>query len=144
MLRLPASGLPYLRHDRAAELTTEPGGADRGPASSRSRRTATPDPDRRDRLCGAPGLVDCHTHLPFAGWREREYAPKVAGATYEQIARAGGGIRSSARVVRRARATSRCSRRRGAAAGEMLAHGTTTFECKSGYGLSIERRRPAR
>ena len=46
--------------------------------------------------------MDCHTHLPFAGWREGEYAQKVAGVAYEEIARAGGGIRASARALREA------------------------------------------
>jgi imidazolonepropionase len=84
-----------------------------------------------------PGLVDCHTHLPFAGWRADEYEKKVTGVPYEEIARGGGGIKASARalataddesVLRQARELSR----------EMLEHGTTTFECKSGYGLSVE------
>jgi imidazolonepropionase len=82
-----------------------------------------------------PGLVDCHTHLPFAGWREREYAQKVAGVSYEEIARSGGGIRSSGRALSQATDEEVLGQARGLA-GEMLAHGTTTFECKSGYGLS--------
>ena len=82
-----------------------------------------------------PGLVDCHTHLPFAGWRADEYEMKVTGVPYEEIARRGGGIAASARalaaasdgaVLRQARALAR----------EMLEHGTTAFECKSGYGLT--------
>ena len=49
-----------------------------------------------------PGLVDCHTHLPFAGWRAEEYEQKVTGVPYEQIARGGGGIASSARALAQA------------------------------------------
>ena len=49
-----------------------------------------------------PGLVDCHTHLPFAGWRAEEYEQKVTGVPYEEIARAGGGIASSARALAQA------------------------------------------
>jgi imidazolonepropionase len=84
-----------------------------------------------------PGFVDCHTHLPFAGWRADEYEMKVTGVPYEEIARRGGGIAASARafddasdgmVLRQARDLAK----------EMLAQGTTTFECKSGYGLSVE------
>jgi imidazolonepropionase len=84
-----------------------------------------------------PGFVDCHTHLPFAGWRADEYEMKVTGVPYEEIARRGGGIAASARafesasddeVLRQARDLAR----------EMLEHGTTTFECKSGYGLSVD------
>ncbi len=87
-------------------------------------------------LC-CPGLVDCHTHLPFAGWREAEYAQKVAGVAYEQIARSGGGIRSSARSFADA-SDEQVLDQACLAADEMLRHGTTTFECKTGYGLSTE------
>src|SRR5205807_8829326 len=82
-----------------------------------------------------PGLVDCHTHLPFAGWRAQEYEHKVTGVPYEQIARAGGGIASSARALREASDAAVLAQGRSLAQ-EMLRHGTTTFECKSGYGLS--------
>src|SRR3954468_13690220 len=82
-----------------------------------------------------PGFVDCHTHLPFAGWRAEEYALKVAGRPYEEIARAGGGIASSARAFAQAGDEAVLAQAE-ALAGEMLAHGTTTFEGKSGYGLS--------
>ena len=74
-----------------------------------------------------PGFVDCHTHLPFAGWRAEEYELKVTGVPYEEIARAGVG--SARRRGRwRRRATRRCSPRRARSGAEMLAHGTTTFE----------------
>src|SRR6202000_2966351 len=46
-----------------------------------------------------PGFVDCHTHLPFAGWRWGEYEQKLTGVPYEEISRSGGGIRSSARAL---------------------------------------------
>lgn len=84
-----------------------------------------------------PGFVDAHTHPVFAGTREDEYEMRAAGMTYQQIAAAGGGIRST---VRRTRAASedelfelgRIRARR------LLEHGTTTVEAKSGYGLTIE------
>jgi imidazolonepropionase len=82
-----------------------------------------------------PGFVDCHTHLPFAGWRAEEYERKVRGDAYEDIARAGGGIASSARALRESSDEAVLAQSRALAA-EMLAAGTTTFECKSGYGLS--------
>ena len=85
-------------------------------------------------LSAIPGLVDCHTHACFAGDRVDEFSLRTAGATYEELHAAGGGILSTVRATR--------------AAGEaalqeaverhrdwMLAHGTTTFEAKSGYGL---------
>ncbi len=138
VLRPPSDGLPYLRHDRASELSAEPGslliasGAIAGLDGSREARVQV---DARG--CAViPGFVDCHTHLPFAGWREREYEQKIAGASYESIARAGGGIRSSARALAQAD-DSDVLAQAGTLAAEMLAHGTTTFECKSGYGLSV-------
>src|SRR4029077_8611127 len=84
-----------------------------------------------------PGLVGCHTHLPFAGWREGEYAMKIAGEPYEAIARAGGGIRSSARALAET-PDEQVLDQALALASEMLEHGTTAFECKSGYGLSVD------
>jgi imidazolonepropionase len=84
-----------------------------------------------------PGLVDSHTHLVFAASRVEEYEMRIAGATYEEIARAGGGIRSSVRRLRAAPA----AELEGAAEAwlaQMAAHGTTTVEAKSGYGLNLE------
>ena len=80
------------------------------------------------------GLVDCHTHPAFAGDRVHEFALRAGGATYEELLAAGGGILSTTRATRAAGATeleSIVARHRDA----MLAHGTTTFEGKSGYGL---------
>src|SRR6202000_472057 len=82
-----------------------------------------------------PGFVDCHTHLPFAGWRAGEYEQKLTGVPYEEIARSGGGIRSSARALARTPDTEGIATS-AALAAEMLTSGTTTLECKSGYGLS--------
>jgi imidazolonepropionase len=84
-----------------------------------------------------PGFVDCHTHLPFAGWRASEYEMKVTGVPYEQIARSGGGIASSARAL--AEATDEAVLAQASAIrSEMLRLGTTTVEGKTGYGLSAE------
>ncbi len=87
-----------------------------------------------------PGLVDCHTHLVYGGQRANEFAMRLAGATYEEVARAGGGIVSSVRATR--------------AAGEdelfasasvrlqsLLAEGVCAIEVKSGYGLALEHER---
>ena len=81
-----------------------------------------------------PGLVDCHTHLVFAGTRAREHAMRRAGASYEDIANAGGGIVSTVAAVRAASADDLVaqSRRRLHA---LMAGGVTTVEIKSGYGL---------
>ncbi len=81
-----------------------------------------------------PGLVDCHTHLVFAGTRANEHAMRRAGASYEEIAEAGGGIVSTVAAVRAAtvEALVAPSRRRLHA---LMAGGATTVEVKSGYGL---------
>jgi imidazolonepropionase len=82
-----------------------------------------------------PGFVDSHTHLVFAGSREREYAMRAAGATYQQIAAAGGGILATVAATRAASIDELVNlalpRLRAA-----LAHGTTTMEIKSGYCLN--------
>ncbi|MEO8089061.1 MAG: imidazolonepropionase [Gemmatimonadales bacterium] len=81
-----------------------------------------------------PGLVDCHTHLAFAGWRADEFEQRLRGRTYLDIARAGGGIMSTVRQTRAATETDLLERAAGFLR-EMLALGVTTVECKSGYGL---------
>jgi len=84
-----------------------------------------------------PGFVDSHTHLVFAGPRLVDFEKRIAGATYEEIAEAGGGIRSSVAGVRQASARELAARAL-AALNEMSAQGTTTVEAKSGYGLSAD------
>jgi len=88
----------------------------------------------------APGFVDAHTHLPFAGTREMEFDARARGETYAAIAARGGGIRSSVRQLRAVSEETLADRiverlRR------LLAQGTTTVEAKSGYGLSLEEER---
>jgi imidazolonepropionase len=139
ILRPAQDGLPYLRHDRASELSLEPGSLTLD-GNRIAGFEADASADRRIDASGCsviPGLVDCHTHLPFAGWRAGEYGMKVTGASYEDIARSGGGIRSSSRAWASMDDETVVAQATGLAA-EMLAHGTTTFECKSGYGLSRE------
>src|SRR5688572_16042139 len=81
-----------------------------------------------------PGLVDCHTHLVFGGTRANEHAMRRAGATYEEISRAGGGIASTVAATKAASADElRASARRRLEA--LMAGGVTTLEIKSGYGL---------
>lgn len=84
-----------------------------------------------------PGFVDAHTHLPFAGWREREFDARLRGATYGEIAARGGGILSTVTETRAAHADSLAASVRGRL-DEMLRLGTTTVEAKSGYGLSTD------
>lgn len=82
-----------------------------------------------------PGFVDCHTHPVFVGSREQEFHQRCAGADYMAIARAGGGILSSVQAVRAASAEQLTAATMQHLWG-FLQHGTTTAECKSGYGLS--------
>lgn len=84
-----------------------------------------------------PGFVDSHTHPVFAEPRLVDFEKRIAGASYEEIAAAGGGIRSSVAAVRKA-SRNQLSEKVLAAFTAMLAQGTTTVEAKSGYGLTVE------
>ena len=83
-----------------------------------------------------PGFVDSHTHLIHAASRAEEYELKIAGASYEEIARKGGGILNSVKKLRAATGEA-LKKRAHAALREFAAHGTTTLEAKSGYGLNV-------
>ena len=102
-------------------------------------KLATDDADALD--CGGrlvtPGLVDCHTHLIYAGSRADEYERRLGGASYLEIFEAGGGIHATVRDTRAASEDELAAsgRRR---AEVFLSHGTTTAEVKSGYGLTTE------
>ncbi|MFZ1138838.1 MAG: imidazolonepropionase [Candidatus Sulfotelmatobacter sp.] len=84
-----------------------------------------------------PGFVDSHTHPVFAGPRLVDFEKRIEGASYEEIAAAGGGIRSSLEAVRKT-SKAALAARVVTALEEMTAHGTTTVEAKSGYGLTVE------
>jgi imidazolonepropionase len=84
-----------------------------------------------------PGLIDCHTHLAFAGWRAEEFAQRLQGRSYLEIAKAGGGIARTVELTRQAsedELVARCME----FLRQMRALGVTTVECKSGYGLEVE------
>ena len=83
-----------------------------------------------------PGFVDAHTHLIHAASRAEEYELKIRGASYEEIARKGGGILNSVRKLRAATAEELKNRARGFL-GQFAENGTTTIEAKSGYGLDV-------
>jgi imidazolonepropionase len=88
-------------------------------------------------LTALPGLVDSHTHLPFAGSRENEFKLRLEGATYLELAEMGMGIQSTVdetRKASRSELAALCLKR----LDSMLLHGTTTVEAKSGYGLNLE------
>jgi imidazolonepropionase len=84
-----------------------------------------------------PGLVDCHTHLAFGGWRADEFEQRLQGVGYLDIARAGGGIMSTVRATRAATDDELLAKASAALDG-MRRLGVTTVECKSGYGLDVE------
>jgi len=84
-----------------------------------------------------PGLIDCHTHLVYAGDRAREFELRLQGASYEDIARAGGGIRSTVRLTREA-GEAALAAQSAVRLRSLMQHGVTTVEIKSGYGLSLQ------
>jgi len=84
-----------------------------------------------------PGLIDSHTHPAFATTRELEFEMRSQGKTYQEIAEAGGGIRNSVRKLREISEFELVDLIE-TRLNLMLKHGTTTAECKSGYGLSTE------
>ena len=84
-----------------------------------------------------PGLIDCHTHLVYGGQRAREFELRLQGASYEDIARAGGGIRSTVAATRAA-TDAQLLASAGARLRTLMAEGVTTIEIKSGYGLSLQ------
>ncbi|HVW93625.1 MAG TPA: imidazolonepropionase [Devosia sp.] len=83
-----------------------------------------------------PGLIDCHTHLVYAGDRAREFELRLAGASYEEIARQGGGIVSSVAAVRAADEATLAAETL-PRLDALIAEGVTTVEIKSGYGLTV-------
>jgi imidazolonepropionase len=138
LLRLPDDSLERLPQSRAEELMLEPGDLviDGTLVAGFEADSSCLQVDASG--CAiVPGFIDCHTHLPFAGWRAHEFALKIAGTPYAEISRQGGGIRSSAQALVMA-SNDQVLGQSLALAAEALRHGTTTFECKSGYGLSVE------
>jgi imidazolonepropionase len=137
ILRPPEDGLPYVR--RGNSMLAQPGSV----AVADGRIAALDDDPGADWVLDAagcsivPAFIDCHTHLPFAGWRAEEYERKVTGVPYEEIARSGGGIRASARMLAEAPDGEVVEQALGIAR-EMLQSGTFGLECKSGYGFSVE------
>jgi imidazolonepropionase len=93
-----------------------------------------------DGLWMTPGLIDCHTHLVYGGNRVAEFEQRLCGVSYEEIARAGGGIQST---VQATRAASHAQLQASAAirAKRLMAEGVTTIEIKSGYGLELSAER---
>ncbi len=127
-------GRGVVRHPRGAIVFREGRVVEIGPAGELSRRHSEARPINANGRLVTPGLVDCHTHMIFAGHRAAEFQRKLAGEDYATIAAAGGGIRSTVRATLAEREdvleknlASRIERWR--------ANGCTTVEVKSGYGL---------
>jgi imidazolonepropionase len=103
-------------------------------------RSGLPHGARETHDCGGawltPGLIDCHTHIVYAGNRSAEFEARLNGASYEDIARAGGGIMSTVRATRAA-SIDELVRQSAPRVASLLAEGVTTIEIKSGYGLDL-------
>lgn len=108
-----------------------------GPMTALDARAAVAEELDGNGALLTPGLIDCHTHLVYAGDRAGEFEARLNGASYEEIARAGGGIVSTVGRTRDADADElfRQSARR---LRSLMRHGVTTVEIKSGYGLTLE------
>ncbi|HKG73973.1 MAG TPA: imidazolonepropionase [Aestuariivirgaceae bacterium] len=127
-------GSPYGLVDSGAVLVT--GGHIRWVGAMRDAPRADRRIDAEGRLL-TPGLIDCHTHLVYAGNRAHEFEQRLKGISYSDIAKAGGGILST---VRATRATGESELLSSAVLrlDRLLAEGATTVEIKSGYGLDVE------
>jgi imidazolonepropionase len=133
-----AGGEPYGNVDGAALAVKGERIAWIGPAAAalaRAQSGRIPVEDCRD-LWMLPGLIDCHTHLVYGGDRVAEFEQRLSGVSYEEIARAGGGIQSTVNATRSAGAESLLASAL-ARARRLLSEGVTTLEVKSGYGLNL-------
>jgi len=130
------TGTPYGLIEDAAVVVRDEHIAWVGPAADRNPQPDERPVDLHTRLV-TPGLIDCHTHLVYAGNRADEWALRLKGASYEEIARRGGGIVSTVGATRQADHEQLLATTR-ARLELLLAEGVTTVEVKSGYGLDLE------
>jgi imidazolonepropionase len=134
-----AGGKPYGNLGDAALAVTGDRIAWMGPSAEASQRAAATNTpvEQCHGLWMTPGLIDCHTHLVYGGNRVEEYEKRLCGVSYEEIARAGGGIQSTVGATRAAAAdslyASAVMRAR-----RLMSEGVTTVEIKSGYGLDLD------
>ena len=126
-------GAIALHHGRIAWV----GHMDALPAAPHSLALAV---ESLDGALVTPGLIDCHTHLVFGGDRAQEFDLRLNGASYEEIARAGGGIVATVNATRGA-SEEQLFAQALPRAQALLADGVTTLEIKSGYGLDLESER---
>jgi imidazolonepropionase len=133
-----AGGEPYGNRSGAALAVKDGRIAWIGPAQAAQRKAradGVPVEDCRG-LWITPGLIDCHTHLVYGGNRVEEFEKRLCGVSYEEIARAGGGIQSTVNATRNASAESLLATAL-LRARRLAAEGVTTIEIKSGYGLEL-------
>jgi len=133
-----AGGAPY-GNDGASALAVKGGRiAWMGTAAAAAAQAAAQDiaVERCDGLWMLPGLIDCHTHLVYGGNRVEEFEKRLCGVSYEDIARAGGGIQSTVNATRAADADSLLTSAM-LRAQRLMSEGVTTIEVKSGYGLEL-------
>jgi imidazolonepropionase len=131
---MQAGGKPYGAIDNAAILIENGRIAWLGPTNEAPRAEETADLAGRWVL---PGLIDCHTHIVHGGNRAREFELRLEGASYEDIAKAGGGILSTVKATRAASVDALVASAL-PRLDHLLAEGVTTIEIKSGYGLDLD------
>lgn len=134
---LPGESMRHVSSISGATLVVSAGRIEWfGPSSEAPTRDGRPVIDARGGTV-VPGLIDCHTHIPFAGQRSAEFEMRLEGRTYLEIMEAGGGIRVTTAAVRAA-SEDELFRANLPRLARMLRSGVTTCECKSGYGLEPE------
>ena len=134
-----AGGEPYGKLKNAALAVKGERIAWIGPAAE-ARRTAAARGHLRRGLPGPvdhAGLIDCHTHLVYGGDRVEEFEKRLCGVSYEEIARAGGGIQSTVNATRASGLRTRSPQAAAVRARRLMSEGVTTIEVKSGYGLEL-------
>jgi imidazolonepropionase len=127
-------GREILRYPRGAIVFQDGHVVEVGPAAEVSRRHGEARPINANGRLVTPGLVDCHTHMLFGGHRAAEFQRKLAGETYQSIAKSGGGIRSTVAATQAEREDT-LEKSLSARLERWRASGCTTVEVKSGYGL---------
>jgi imidazolonepropionase len=139
---MAAGGKPYGSMENAALAVKDERIAWIGPAAEAKLRAAEQDLPLGDArgLWMTPGLIDCHTHLVYGGNRVAEFEKRLCGVSYEEIARAGGGIQSTVQATREA-THEQLHASAAVRAGRLMAEGVTTIEVKSGYGLALDAER---
>jgi imidazolonepropionase len=133
----PGSGLGEIENGVVTSLDGRIAYA--GPATSAPKFDAAERIDCEGRWI-TPGLIDCHTHLVYGGDRAHEFEMRLAGATYEDISRSGGGILSTVKATQAASAAQLVAQSL-PRLDALIAEGATTVEIKSGYGLTLEQER---